>query len=954
MIAALLRLFSSEGYMPHGMCLLWEPGLIDLHVWSDALIGLSYYSMPIALIYFARKRPDVALGWILILFGIFILACGTTHFFSIWTLWHPDYVLDGTIKAVTAAASIPTAIILWMIMPQALAMPNTRQLQTLNSQLRQEVTERERSEAALSEVNRQLTLTTAKLERSEREAQALSDRLALGTEAGGIGVWDYNIASNSLWRDDRIHELFDMPRGDVDTGYKVWLDRLHPADQKECDTAFKHSIATGAPYVGEFRVLLSTGATRTIRSNGKVFRDSNGHPMRMAGISYDVTDLRERELDTARRALDRFQRVVEATPDAMVLINAGGAIEMVNTQTEHVFGYERAELLGKSVEMLLPDRFKAHHPALRQSFFAEPESRPMGAGRELFGRRKDGSEFPVEIGLNPIETDEGPMVLSAIINITERQRATEELQRRAVALDVEVTQRRNVEAALRKSSEDFRYLFHNNPLPMWVYDCASLAFLEVNESAILNYGFSRDEFMSMSIMDIRPPEDIDLVKKNLATETSVYQVSSNWRHRRKNGDIIRADIFSHALSFEGKEARLIVALDVTQRNAAEEQLRQAQKMEAIGQLTGGVAHDFNNLLAIIQGNLELMASRLADPDMSEMAGDALRATERGAKLTQQLLAYSRQQPLVPHVVTLNDVLTDLLALLSRTLEETIQMDSTIAPDLWKVRIDRNQLENALLNLAINARDSMPRGGRLTLEASNTVLDTHYAEQNPDVRSGAYVMIAVTDTGSGMSPETIGRAFEPFFTTKSMGRGTGLGLSMVYGFVKQSGGHIKIYSELGHGTSVKLYLPRLQIAETETSITESESTVQGSIGDEVILVVEDDAAVRKLAVRLLRGLGYVTIEAEDGPAALIALNDAPQVDLLFTDVVMPRGMNGRDLAREAQARRPQLKVLYMSGYTKNAILHNGELDEGVHLLSKPFHLAELALKVRMALEDKAAE
>jgi PAS domain S-box-containing protein len=954
MLEALWKLFSSDGYMPHGMCLLWNPALLELHIWSDALIGLSYFSMPAALVYFARRRSDFTFRWVLVLFGIFILACGTTHFFSIWTIWHPDYVLDGTIKAVTAAASIPTAILLWVIMPEALALPNTEQLQALNNRLQQQVEERERSEIALSETNRKLMATAEKLERSEREAQSLSGRLALGTEAGGIAVWDYDIRSETMWSDERMLELFDMGAQDM-PDYRRWIARLHPEDQEGCATAFQHSISSGVPFAGEFRIILTDGSIRTIRSNGKVFLENAGRPFRMAGISYDVTDLRQRELDTARRAAERFERVVEAAPNAMVLVNGTGIIEMVNTEAEHLFGYSRGELLGHPVETLLPDRFKLHHPGLRASFSGDPTSRPMGAGRDLFGRHKDGNEFPVEIGLNPIETDEGSLVLSAIVDISERQRATEELKQRALALDAEVTQRRNAEVALRESSEGFQYLFQNNPLPMWVYDIQTLSFLEVNRSAILSYGFTREEFLAMTIADIRPTEDVGILHRNVAAETAVYQASSNWRHRRKDGEVLTVDIFSHHISFEGKAARLIVALDVTLRNRAEEQLRQAQKMDAIGQLTGGVAHDFNNLLAIIQGNLELMLTKPSlGSDMVEMAGDALGAAERGAKLTQQLLAYSRQQPLSPQVISLNDNLLDLFALLRRTLEESIQIDGVIATDLWEVRIDKTQLDNALLNLAINARDAMPHGGKLTIEASNTILDAHYAEQNPDVKDGSYVMLVITDTGEGMSADTVARVFEPFFTTKPLGRGTGLGLSMVYGFVKQSGGHIKIYSELGHGTSVKMYLPRFRSANEEGSAANRDTEVQGASNREVVLVVEDDAAVRKLTVRLLTGLGYQTIEAEDGVSALAKLETTPHVDLLFTDVVMPKGMNGRDLARKAQARRPSLKVLYMSGYTRNAILHNGELDEGVHLLTKPFHLAELAQKVKAALRDGVPE
>lgn len=427
-MSALLQLFSSDGYMPHGMCLLWEPALIRLHVLSDALIGLSYFSMPVALVYFARRRSDFELSWLLVLFGIFILACGTTHFFSIWTLWHPDYVLDGLIKAITAVASIPTAILLWTIMPRAMAMPSTGQLSDLNANLRRQIADREHGEEALSEANRKLLETTVELEQSKREAQALSDRLALGTEAGGIGVWDYDIVNGAFWGDERMYELFGMSLDQRKTSYREWLDCVDPADRDGAMQAFDQAIAAGTDYAHEFRIALPVGGSRTLRANGKVSLDDQGRPARMAGISYDVTDLRQRELEVSRRALERFQRVVEAAPSAMVMVNQSGKIEMVNAQAERVFGYDRAALLGQRVEILVPARFRRGHPGLRSTFFAAPQSRPMGAGRDLYGLRKDGSEFPVEIGLNPIETEDGTMVLSAIVDISDRKHKEDRIQ----------------------------------------------------------------------------------------------------------------------------------------------------------------------------------------------------------------------------------------------------------------------------------------------------------------------------------------------------------------------------------------------------------------------------------------------------------------------------------------------------------------------------------------------
>jgi signal transduction histidine kinase len=387
--------------------------------------------------------------------------------------------------------------------------------------------------------------------------------------------------------------------------------------------------------------------------------------------------------------------------------------------------------------------------------------------------------------------------------------------------------------------------------------------------------------------------------------------------------------------------------------ASEERLRQAQKMEVVGQLAGGVAHDFNNLLAIIYGNLDLLDEALADrPDLRQIVQNTMNAASRGASLTHQLLAYSRLQPLDPRVLDVGKLVVDMTKLLQRTLGETIEIQTEVADNLWKTLIDPNQLENALLNLSVNARDAMPNGGKLTIEAQNAILDAAYAEEHLEVTPGRYVMLAVTDTGIGMSREVAQRALEPFFTTKPTGQGTGLGLSMVYGFVKQSKGHIKIYSEEGHGTSVKLYLPVAVTDEEDSRISSDRNELPAAKPGEVVLVVEDDSMVLRLAVQLLTGLGYQTLEARDGPEAIAMLERSGRIDLLFTDVVLPKGMNGTALARTAQSRRPQLKVLYMSGYTANAIIHHGVLDKGVHLLPKPFRKVELARKVRQLLDEGA--
>lgn len=393
--------------------------------------------------------------------------------------------------------------------------------------------------------------------------------------------------------------------------------------------------------------------------------------------------------------------------------------------------------------------------------------------------------------------------------------------------------------------------------------------------------------------------------------------------------------------------------EIERRSEAEEALRQSQKMETVGQLTGGIAHDFNNLLQIVSGNLDILCRKMpdeADP-LRRYAQRAMIGAERAATLTQRLLAFSRRQPLAPKPTDVNRLLPAMSELLHRTLGETIEVEAVLPPRIWIVETDPNQLENAILNLAVNARDAMPDGGKLTIETQNTHLDETYASQNPGVTPGQYVVMCISDTGVGMDSETAAKAVEPFFTTKEVGKGTGLGLSMVYGFIKQSGGHLKIYSEPGEGTTVKIYLPRLigKVAATEEQ--EQPAPPAGS-EQETILVCEDDEEVRAYSGEVLRELGYRVLEAADGPSTLELLrSERANVDLLFTDVVLPGGMSGAVLAKEATALCPALKVLFTTGYARNAIVHQGRLDAGVQLLTKPFSYADLATRIREILDAR---
>jgi CheY-like chemotaxis protein len=370
-------------------------------------------------------------------------------------------------------------------------------------------------------------------------------------------------------------------------------------------------------------------------------------------------------------------------------------------------------------------------------------------------------------------------------------------------------------------------------------------------------------------------------------------------------------------------------------------------MEAVGQLTGGVAHDFNNILTVITGTIGILGDAVADrPELVSIAKLIDDAAERGAQLTKHLLAFARKQPLQPREVDVNALAMEAAKLLHPVLGEQIEVSPKLSDDAWSALADPNQLTTAILNLALNARDAMPRGGKITLETRNVYLDESYASIHSDVAVGNYVMIAVSDTGTGISPENLEKVFDPFFTTKDVGKGTGLGLSMVFGFVKQSGGNVKIYSEVGHGTSVKIYLPRSSGLQETASEAEAASNVRG--GNETILVVEDDALVRKYVITQIASLGYGTLQSANAAEALKLVESGVPIDLLFTDVIMPGGMNGRQLVEAAIKLRPALRVLFTSGYTENAIVHHGRLDAGVLLLAKPYRKPELARMIRLAL------
>lgn len=476
--------------------------------------------------------------------------------------------------------------------------------------------------------------------------------------------------------------------------------------------------------------------------------------------------------------------------------------------------------------------------------------------------------------------------------------------------------------------------------------------IRVSPSSLAILGYRPDEMAGRSATEFLYPEDLGSTRNEMRLARRGRSMRTfDCRYVHRDGHAV--PLAWTGVWSEPEQQHFFIGRDMTDSVRLEQQLRQAQKMEAVGQLTGGVAHDFNNILTVITSTIEILAEAVEDdPKLVAVAKLIADAAERGAQLTQRMLAFARRQPLQARATDLNETVTRMASMLRRTLGEHVAVKTALADSLWDAWVDPAQVEDALLNLAVNARDAMPLGGQIVLETGNVHLDAEYAAQNLEVAPGDYVSVMVTDSGTGMTPDVLEHAFEPFFTTKDVGFGSGLGLSMVYGFVKQSRGHVKVYSEVGHGTSIKLYLPRARDGTGAATDIPVPSAEAHPVGRETILVVEDDAAVRAVAVGILQSLGYRVREAEDGVLALDMLQMPGDIDLLFTDLIMPNGLSGQDLLRLAREQRPGLKVLFTSGYSEHFIDGRGDIEQIAPLLSKPYRRQNLAIAIRSALDGHA--
>lgn len=640
----------------------------------------------------------------------------------------------------------------------------------------------------------------------------------------------------------------------------------------------------------------------------------------------------------------RLSLLVHAVVDyALYLLSPKGTVVSWNPGARRLKGYEDSEIIGQNFSRFFTPEDRALGIPERAVETAGREGRFESEGWRI---RKDGSRFWALAVLDAIRDEDGQLL--GFVKITR-----------------DMTERREAQQHLLESEARFRQLVQG-VIDYAIYHLDPTGVVTTwNAGAQRIKGYTPEEIIGSNFRRFYTEEDQAAGVPQKALEIAAREgkwEAEGWRVR-KDGSRFWASVVLDAIRNEQGESIGFakVTRDITERmqsqrslRETQEQLAVSQKMDAVGQLSGGIAHDFNNLLMVVIGNLETVqrhGRESNNPNLQRASANAMRGAQRAASLTQQLLAFSRRQALSPKPLDINRFLVGSAEFLNRSLGETIEIETAGAAGLWAVEVDTNQLEVALLNLAINARDAMPGGGKLTIEASNTILDREYCQSNPEITPGQYVMISISDSGTGMSKDVLTRAFEPFFTTKELGHGTGLGLSQVYGFVKQSAGHIRIYSEVNQGTTIKIYLPRFFGTDEAGQLVDEELLGQSENG-ETILIVEDDDDVRAYLTDLVRSLGYGVSAAANAKLALDLLGQQNnRFSLLLTDVVMPE-MNGRELAIDASKLRPDLKVLYMTGYSRNAVTHHGRLDPHLDVLQKPISQNELASRIREALDRRS--
>ena len=611
----------------------------------------------------------------------------------------------------------------------------------------------------------------------------------------------------------------------------------------------------------------------------------------------------------------RLDSILEAVDASIITIDSNGAIVECNTATNRLFGYEESLLVGNNVKMLMPDPYRSEHDQYVSNHIATGVNRIIGSGRKVTGLHRSGRIIPLHLSVAKFTNDNSTYFTGILHDLTELDDALSVSQRLGQIVEESVNE-------------------------VYTFDIQTLRFTSANRAALGNLGYSIDRLKQLTpvaiVADLKT-EDLKSTLKPLISGRK-KRVNLNTRLKRTDGTLYDAEVTLHLSKALNPPEMAAIVQDVTEKNRLFNSLRRNQRMESIGNLTGGIAHDFNNILTVIMGNLDLLHDEITEPDNIELLDDARGAAEMGARLTRRLLTFAKRSPLSPNRTNVNRLIADLTEMLTRTLGSSVALENSLSDDLWDTNIDVSELENALVNLAINARDAMPDGGRLLIETANSRLDDR-AVLGENLQAGDYIRISVTDTGCGIPEEIRDSIFEPFVTSKKGGKGSGLGLSMVYGFVSQSGGCVSVYSERGQGTMFSLYLPR-SVSPGNPEHRESASEAPQSLSQKTILIAEDDTRVRNLTLKRLRKLGHVVLEASDGFEALALYRKNPHVDLVFSDVVMTEGMSGYDLALSIRAINSATPILLTSGYAEDII--NAEKLEAAELslLRKPYHQKDL--------------
>ena len=767
----------------------------------------------------------------------------------------------------------------------------------------------------------ELRRRTRVLVKSEADLRVSHERFQIVARATNDAIWDWNLSTNALAWNECYQALFGYLPEETDPSIDSWKAFIHPEDVTRVLKGIHEVIDRGGRgWSDEYRFRRRDGTYAEIFDRGQIIHDALGRPVRMVGAMQDVTKRRQAE-ESLRASEARYRRLFDCAPDGIVIADRESYYIDANPSMCRMLGYSREELVELHASDIVAEEEVQHiGPALGVIGAASDYH------REWKFKRKDGSVVAAEVFATVMPDGN---LLGMVRDATERHMAS---------------------AALRTAEERMRFTLQSADVGIWDMDYTT-GVLQWSEILEAHYGLQPGTFGGTfeAFVERIHPEDRAVVLETIGNAKKAgTDFSVNHRSIRPDGTVRWLSGAGRVhLGKHGEPVRGVgISLDVTERRLLEQQFQQAQKMEAIGRLAGGVAHDFNNLLTVILGYCELLLADLdpADPRQTDIA-EIQKAGARGAGLTRQLLAFSRKEIIEAARLDLNAVVTDMRAMLGRLIGEDVRIVVNLRPGLATVIADRGQMEQIVMNLAVNARDAMPKGGTLTIETDNVDLDEHYATTHLDVEPGSYVELTVTDTGTGMTAAVQARLFEPFFTTKEPGKGTGLGLAMVQGIVMRSGGSVSVRSELGAGTSFKVYFPQADAAEM---VVEAPPVARPRAGAQTVLVVEDADGLRDLTRRLLERQGYTVLVAANADDALRVFEGNASIDVLLTDVVMPGG-SGPELTRRLTERRPALKVIYMSGYTEDAIVHHGVLNPGIAFLHKPFTSETLGRKIREVFE-----